>query len=49
MTSEDAKHPDDWPDIEPLDTGFKGAVEKMLRMPPSAIDTADLEERNQRE
>ncbi|MDE0238207.1 MAG: hypothetical protein OXN95_13370 [bacterium] len=50
MTPEDAKHPDDWPDdpdlwpdIEPLDMGFKEAVEKMLKMPPGSIDAADLE------
>lgn len=35
--------PDEWPDIEPLDMDFKGTVEKMLKVPPGSIDTADLE------
>ena len=50
MKPENAKHPDDWPDdpdewpdIKPLDIDFKEAVEKMLRMQPGPIDTADLE------
>jgi len=38
--------PDDsgeWPDIEPLDMGFKEAVGKMLKMPPRSMDATDLE------
>ncbi|MCY3863314.1 MAG: hypothetical protein OXG67_15315 [bacterium] len=50
MKPEDAQRSDDWPDdpdqwtdIEPLDMGFKEAVEKMLKMPQRSIDAADLE------
>ena len=33
----------EWPDLEPHDMDFKESVEKLLKMPPGKIDTADSE------
>lgn len=33
---------EDWPDIKPLDMDLKEAVKKLLKVPPEAVETADL-------